>query len=243
MKLDEKHSAIGDASATAPHAPETRQERPKRETGTRNRRARGAGPKSRGKTPAKRSNGHPGVNGHDRASGPSAVLAAPGGQGSAASVDANGASAASAAISAAAGTDRDAYAEVAQASNGRERPRNAGARSRAVGRKPRASGDIGARRFSRKNAVSSGERKKAPLGRGETPLPIDSAGFVDAIHARVDLLEVGENLLRSNDEKVVQRAFERMLDIKFGRGAAAALADAPTVIWDVPGVNLNRNEG
>ena len=113
MKLREKHFAMGDAPATAPDAPGKRQEPSGRKAGTRNRRARSAGPASRGKAPAKRSNGQPRVNGHDRASRPSAVFTAPEGQGSAASDDASGPSAASAAISAAAGTDRDACAEVA----------------------------------------------------------------------------------------------------------------------------------
>jgi hypothetical protein len=186
----------------------------------------------------KRNHVHSRANGQDRAASPAAALPARDGQGSAASVDASGASAASAAAPAAAGADREAYAEAAHAPNGSERGRKS-----KPGPRPRASGDAHSRRVTRKNAKSGAERKKVSLGRGETPLPMDSAGFVDAIHARVNLLEVGENLLRSNDEKVVQRAFERMLDIKFGRGAAAAPADAPTVIWDVPGVNLNRNEG
>jgi hypothetical protein len=213
MKLDEKHSAIGDASATAPHAPETRQERPKRETGTRNRRARGAGPKSRGKTPAKRSNGYPGVNGHDRASGPSAVLAAPGGQGSAASVDANGASAASAAISAAAGTDRNAYAEVAQASNRGKRPRAIGAGSRP---------DAGLPQHRLATEKPGGTSKAEPESKEITPLPDDIANFVDEIHSRVDLFRVLQHLLKSKDEKVKQRALEKILEMKYGKGAASS---------------------
>jgi hypothetical protein len=238
MKVDEVRSAAGDAPGCTPHSQETRDEQEKKSPGHRNRRARGIAPASRSKTSVKRHHVHSRTNGQDRAASPDAAVPAPDGQGSAASVDASGASVASAAASAAAGADRAACAEAAHAPNGRARSRRAKA-----GPRPRVPGDAKARRVTRRSARSSAEREKVSLGRGETPLPVDSAGFVDAIHARVNLLEVGENLLRSNDEKVLQRAFERMLDIKFGRGAAAVVADAPTVIWDVPGVNLNRNEG
>lgn len=226
MKLDEKHSAMGDAPATAPHAPEKRQEPSGRKAGTRNRRARSASPASRGKTPANRSDGQPHVNGHDRASHPSAVLTAPDGEGNAASVDANGASAASAAISAAAGTDRDAYAEVAQASNRGKRPRAIGAGSRP---------DAGLPQHRLATEKPGGTSKAEPESKEITPLPDDIANFVDEIHSRVDLFRVLQHLLKSKDAKVKQRALEKILEMKYGRGAAALAEDPQQIVIDMPG--------
>jgi hypothetical protein len=227
MKLNETHSATGDAPVTAPPAPEARNESPKQETGagkTRDRRARSTGPASRGKTPAKRSNGHVDVNGHDRVSRPSAVPAAPEGQGNAASVDANGASAASAAISAAAGTDRDAYAEVAQASDDGKRPRAIGAHSRLDAGEPQ----------HREASDKPGRRRNAKPGTKEiAPLPDSVADFVDEIHSRVNLFRVLQRLLRSEDEKVKQRALERILEMKYAKDAAS-VEEPVQIILDGP---------
>ncbi len=231
MKLHETHSALKGAPAAAPRAPEKRQEPPKPEPGTektRDRRTRGFAPTRRGKTPAKRSNGHPGVDGHDRASSPSAAHTAPAEKGSAASVDASGASAASAAVSAAAGTDREACAEVAQAPSERERCRQADAAPR-----PRVPGDANSRVVARENSVSSGAQEKLPPGPGESPLPDDIADFVDEIHSRVDLFEVLRDLLISEDEKVQQRALEKVLEMKYGKGAASS-EEPVQIIMDGP---------
>jgi hypothetical protein len=224
MKLDEKRSAMGDAPATAPHAPEKRREPSGQKASTRNRRARSAGPTSRGKTPAKRSNGQPRVNGHDRASRPSAALNAPDGPGSAASDDANGASAASAAISAAAGTDRDACAEVAQASNRGKRPRAIGAGSRP---------DAGPPQHRLASEKPGGASKTEPESKEITPLPDDIANFVDEIHSRVDLFQILQDLLESEDEKVKQRALEKILEMKYGKGAASS-EEPVQIIFDGP---------
>jgi hypothetical protein len=219
MKQAETHSVMGEASATAPHATEMRQERPKRETGTRNRRACGIAPASRSKSSVKRTNGHPRVDGHGRASSPSAALPAPDGQGSAASVDASGASAAIAAASAAAGADREAYAEAAHAPNGRERFRQSKA-----GPRPRVSGDAHPRKAAGDKADSGDAREKKPSrpGPGEYPLPDDIADFVDEIHSRIDVFEIVSDLLGSEDEKVKQRALEKLLEMKYGRSAESS---------------------
>lgn len=246
MKVDETHSAVGDAPASMPHPHETRVKQHKKAPGKRNRRTRGLAPTrppgrassprraGRGKTPVKRNNGHAGVNGHDRASSPSAALHAPAEKGSAASVDASGTSAASAAVSAAAGlprqasTDRDACAEVARAPSGRERSRQTEAEPR-----PRVPGDANARVAARDNSVSSGAPEKLPPGPGEAPLPDDIADFVDEIHSRVDLFEVLRDLLISDDEKVQQRALEKVLEMKYGKGAASS-EEPVQVVLDVP---------
>jgi hypothetical protein len=191
MKLDEK-----------------RQEPSGREAGARNRRARSAGPASRGKTPAKRSNGHPRVNGHDRASRPNPVLTAPDEQGSAASDDANGASAASAAISSAAGADRKACAEVAL---------------------PRPHGAVSESARGKSHGANNGD--KIPPGEG--PLPLNPGEFVEEIHRRIDLFQVWQGLLKSKDKKIKQRAVERLTDLRY-KGAAALAEEPQEIIFDMP---------
>jgi hypothetical protein len=123
---------------------------------------------------------------------------------------------------------------VAQASNRGKRPRAIGAGSRP---------DAGLPQHRLASEKPGGKSKAEPESKEITPLPDDISNFVDEIHSRVDLFQVLQDLLESEDEKVKQRALEKILEMKYGKGAATALADAPTVIWDVPGVNLNRNEG
>lgn len=61
----------------------------------------------------------------------------------------------------------------------------------------------------------------------------DGAAFVNALFARVNPLDVGERLLLSEDEKITQRTWERMLEMKWGKSAALA-EEAPQVILDLP---------
>jgi hypothetical protein len=215
MKVDEMHSGARAAPGSAPLAQKTRAESQKKEPGKRDRRARGTAPADRSKTSVKRSNGHPRVNGHDRASSPSAAFPADG-QGSAASVDASGASVASAAASAAAGAGREAYAEAAPAAIGSEKPRQATA-----GPRPRIPGDANSRNSADEKPDPDSEKEKRPSrpGPGEYPLPEDIADFVDEIHSRIDLFEILSDLLGSKDEKVKQRALEKLLEMKYGRSA------------------------
>jgi len=168
------------------------------------------------------------VNGHDRASRPSAALIAPDGQGSAASVDANGASAASAAISAAAGTDRDACAEVAQASNRGKRPR-------AIGADSRPDAGLPLHRLASESAggKSHGANNGDKIPPGEGPLPLNPGEFVEEIHRRIDLFQVWQNLLKSKDKKIKQRAVERLTDLRY-KGAAAFAEEPQEIIFDMP---------
>jgi len=134
----------------------------------------------------------------------------------AASDGACGAPAALAATSAAAGTVRQAHAEVAGPSSaGSEEPHGNGAA-------PRDKGE----------GNKQGEEKEFPPGTEE--LPADGIGFVAEMHARVDLWEVGKSLLNSTDEKIRQRAWERMLDMEYDDGPGAAAEAAPQIIVDLP---------
>jgi hypothetical protein len=230
MTMDEMHSPVGDPAISTAHPQESRVEKHKKASGKRNRRARGTAPASRSKTSVKRSNGHPRVNGHDRASSSGAAFPAPDGQGSAASVDASGASAASAAASAAAGADREAYAEVAPAQSGSEKPRQATA-----GPRPRAPGDANSGNPAADKSDTANKKKKRPSrpGPGEIPLPDDIADFVDEVHSRIDVFEITSDLLGSKDEKIKQRALEKILEMKYGRSAESS-EEPVQIIMDGP---------
>lgn len=64
----------------------------------------------------------------------------------------------------------------------------------------------------------------APNDGGETPLPEDPADFVQEIHRRVDLIEMWIGKLTSEDEKISQRALEKLTDMLY---KGAALVEEP----------------
>ena len=157
-------------------------------------------------------NGHAG--GHDRASGGGhkANGHAPastdrGGvlvkQDQAASDDAGRASLAMGASGThASGTDCEAYAEAAP--------------SRPNGNTPAASGQ------------GSNAATEEQIPGGEFRLPDNPAEFVEEIHRRVDLFEVWQKFLESKDDKIRQRAVEKLTEMRYK--GAAALADEPQQI-------------
>ena len=158
--------------------------------------------RTRGVSSPKRSNGHVNghANGHDRAG----------------SDDARGASAVSAANPPAAGTDRDAYADLAELPHGEEHSRMDGITPRVPSEATAEDNDIG----------------------GKLPLPDDPGAFVDEIHSQIDLFERWVGLLKSEDEKIRQRAVERLTDMKY-KGAAAVAEEPQQVLIDL----LRPNRG
>jgi len=71
-------------------------------------------------------------------------------------------------------------------------------------------------------AARSGKAKTAGTKniRGiDEPLAFDAPGFVDEMHARVNLYAVYKDLLTSQDAKVQQRAIEFVIEMKYGKGA------------------------
>ncbi len=166
---------------------------------------------------AERSTGHAGP--HDRANGHAPASTARGGVSAdrdrAASDDANGASVASAAISSfAAGTDREAHADAAP-------PPPNGELRESAGKKPRA---------------TCKSRKIPP---GEKPLPADPVEFVEEIHRRIDLFEVWHSLLRSDDDKIKQRAAERLTDLGY-KGAAGSEEEPQQIVIDIDSAVARR---
>jgi hypothetical protein len=153
-----------------------------------------------------------GVNGHGPASTERGGI--PVQRDRAASDDASGATVAKAAGSAAGpGTDREACAEAAP-------PSPNGHLSEASG-KPSESG-------------AEAEAEKIPGG--EFPLPADAGEFVEEIHRRADLLIVWQGLLNSKDDKIKQRAVERLTDLHY-KGAAGLGEEPQQFIFDMPRPN------
>jgi hypothetical protein len=150
-------------------------------------------------------------------------------KGRAASDDARDFPSAAAANSAAAGTERDACAEVAPPPEGGTKPGSRGANSRAGTGTSRAPSE------AEENERAGGKaRKPVDIPPGSVPLPADGVGFVDAMHAHVDLYLACARLVKSGDEKIAQRMVERLLEMSYGKSPAAAVDEAPQIIFDAP---------
>ena len=159
---------------------------------------------------SRKTNGHAGpqdrTNGHAPASSDRGGIAAHGNH--AASDDAGGASVASAAISAAAGTARDAHAHAAPPHpNGATDPEDD------------------------KNSKDKDKSKIVPPGEG--PLPATPGDFVEEIHKRIDLFKIWQRLLKSKDDKVKQRAVEKLTEMRY-KGAAALEEEPQQIVIDLP---------
>jgi hypothetical protein len=84
---------------------------------------------------------------------------------------------------------------------------------------------------SNKNGSERGVPEKE-LPAGKHPLPDNPAEFVEEIHRKVDLTEVWHGLLRSKDEKVRQRAIEKLMGMLYEDGALSE--DDEQIIFDLP---------
>ena len=70
-------------------------------------------------------------------------------------------------------------------------------------------------------------------------MPDNPAEFVEEIHRRVDLFEVWQKFLESKDDKIRQRAVEKLTEMRYK--GAAALADEPQqIVIDMPGPERER---
>jgi len=67
---------------------------------------------------------------------------------------------------------------------------------------------------------------------GDSPLPLQPSEFVEEVHRRADLIISWVNLVNSDDEKIRQRAIEKLTEMRYK--GVAALEDEPQIIWDVP---------
>ena len=69
---------------------------------------------------------------------------------------------------------------------------------------------------------------------GELPLPADPGDFVEEVHRDTDLLTVWRSLLQSKDEKIRQRAVEKLTEMRY-KGAAALAEEPQRIVIDMPG--------
>lgn len=176
------------------------------------RRARGLASLDTGGANGQRTNGHVIAVVQDDRNGVNGHGTRPGSNGKAASDDASGETVALAANSTAAGTAREACADAAAPPKSRKKKKGAAKAG------PRA----------------TGESKQVEIPPGLEPLPEDGMTFVDAMHERIDLWEVGKRLMKAGDEKIVQRAWERMLEMKYGKGPTVVGDEVPQIIFDTP---------
>jgi hypothetical protein len=152
----------------------------------------------------------------------------------AASVDAGGILAAPAAIPSAAGANPDAYAEAAAAGDHVTRPPKKGAAPRSHNEPPTSTPS--------KLAAPAKHKSEPPLMQEiDIPLPGDPGAFVDEIHHEVDLWQQWINLLKSDDEKIRQRAIERLTDMKYKN--VEPVEEVPRVVFDMPGPYDNTRPG
>ena len=78
------------------------------------------------------------------------------------------------------------------------------------------------------------ERKKIPGG--DFPLPLHPGEFVEEIHRNTDLFIAWQELLNSKDDKVRQRAVEKLTEMRY-KGAAALDDEPRRIIIDMPEPN------
>jgi hypothetical protein len=173
--------------------------------------------------------------------------------------DCTAALAAGSASSAGARAGREAYAELAQADPAESAEaegkwlRPPGAASPAVN-SANGFSDMSTNATSRGNSgnsnsggSSSGSTSRASRSEksesafsltppGTEPLPLDGATFVEAVHERVDLIALEEQLLRSADEKIVQRELAYLRELRYGKTASFATDDElpPRIVFDRP---------
>ncbi len=92
--------------------------------------------------------------------------------------------------------------------------------------------DLASKAFKRR-----GENE--PIPGGESPLPENPGDFVEEIQRRADLFIVWQELLNSKDDKIKQRAAEKLTEMRYK--GAAALADEPQqIIIDIDSAVARR---
>ncbi len=72
------------------------------------------------------------------------------------------------------------------------------------------------------------DKPEKALPPGKYPLPDNPAEFVEEIHYRSDLFIAWQELLNSKDDKIKQRAVEKLTEMRYE--GVAALADEPQQI-------------
>jgi hypothetical protein len=151
-----------------------------------------------------------------------------------------------AASPAAAGANRDAYAEAASAPALGEN----GASPKAAGRNRAASESKGQAKHksNRANATEQDSPSKDLAERlknirpATEALPPDGPEFVEAVHTRMDLIALQVELLRSGDEKIVQRELGCLRELRYGKTASSSPGDGSAQAFDLRGFTAASNK-
>ncbi|HEY6946314.1 MAG TPA: hypothetical protein VI431_14340 [Candidatus Acidoferrum sp.] len=83
------------------------------------------------------------------------------------------------------------------------------------------------------NSSGKNDTPEKELPSGRNPLPDSPAEFVEEVHRKIDLIEVWHGLLRSKDEKVRQRAIEKLTGMLY-EDCALSDDDPQPFIFDLP---------
>lgn len=181
---------------------------------------------------SRRTNGHPGPNGRASGHGPAYAPVRPAGR------EGGGAPAPvctdrlrSQAASDDAGRDPVALATASAATNLQtQADTDCQAYAAAAPPLPNETAEAHSTRGNRAGVKNDDPGESLPPG--EYPLPDNPAEFVEEIHRKVDLIEVWHGLLRSRDEKVRQRAIEKLTGMLYEDGALSD--DDQQIIFDLP---------
>lgn len=84
-----------------------------------------------------------------------------------------------------------------------------------------------------------GDKPEEELPPGKYPLPDNPAEFVEEIHRGADLFIAWQELLNSKDEKVKQRAAEKLTEMRY-KGAAALAEEPQPVVFDIDSAVARR---
>jgi hypothetical protein len=132
--------------------------------------------------------------------------------------------------SAPAGMERDACAEAAPPREGRKRKIRAATNAQSNGSHDAALAKVDEVNVSRKGSESAA----VDIPPGIEPLAADGPGFVDTMHAHVDLYLACARLVKSSDEKIAQRMVERLLEMSYGKSPSQTSEDATPTTFGTP---------
>jgi len=181
----------------------------------------------------------PGANGGALLTSSAASSTGGSGLSGAGSVDASELAVANAALSTAAGAARTACADPAElAANGKRARATGTASEPSEGEKSDARPS--ARAGSNASAAPRRGNRFAKIPAGREALPIDGEAFVDAVHSQVDLVQLQVALLRSQDEKIVQREVASLRELLYGKRATGGEDEPAQIIFDMPGPERDK---
>ena len=181
---------------------------------------------------SRKPNGHPGPNGRPNGHGPAyAPVRSAGREGGGATAPVCPDRLRSQAASDDASRDPSALAAASAATN-LQTQADTDCQAYAVAAPPLPNEAVRAQMSVNSNAASKTDTPEKELPPGEHPLPDNPAEFVEEVHRKIDLIEVWHGLLRSKDEKVRQRAIEKLTGMLYEDGALAD--DDQQIIFDLP---------